>query len=57
MKERMNNIEENWEVLKSIMREHTNMTEEDITNLTAKNVDVIYSPQKAIEKGVVDKLI
>ena len=57
MKERMNNIEENWEVLKSIMREHTNMTEEDITNLTAKNVDVIYSPQKAIEKGIVDKLI
>ena len=33
------------------------MTEEDITNLTAKNVDVIYSPQKAIEKGVVDKLL
>ena len=39
------------------MQSELSILEEDITNLTAKNVDVIYSPQKAIEKGVVDKLI
>lgn len=57
MKERMNNIEDNWEILKDIMRNNTKMSEEDIKNLTAKNVDVIYNPQQALEKGIIDKLI
>lgn len=57
MKVRMNNIEENWNTLKDIMREHTKMSKEDIENLTKNNVDVTYNPKQALEKGIIDKLI
>ena len=57
MKVRMNNIEENWNTLKEIMRERTNMSEEDIENLTKNNVDVTYNPKQALEKGIIDNII
>jgi ATP-dependent protease ClpP protease subunit len=46
-----------WEVLKTIFRKHTKLTEEDLTNFTEKNVDFTYHPLEAIEKGLVDKII
>ena len=57
MKVRMNDIEKNWDVLKDIMRKHTKMSEEDIENLTKLNVDVTYSPQEALEKGIIDNIL
>ena len=43
-----------WEILKSIMRKHTKLTEDDINNFTEKNIDVTYYPQECIEKSIVD---
>jgi ATP-dependent protease ClpP protease subunit len=46
-----------WETLKSMFRKHTKLTEEDLTNFTEKNIDFIYQPQEAIEKGFVDIIL
>lgn len=51
------NMLKDWEVVKSIFRENTNLTEENIENLTEKNLDVIYSPQEALDLGIIDHLI
>ena len=51
------NIQKNWEVLKDIMRECTNLTEQELEDFTEKNIDFTYTPQEALEKGIIDKLI
>ena len=51
------NIQKNWEVLKDIMRECTNLTEKELEDFTEKNIDFTYTPQEALEKGIIDKLI
>lgn len=48
---------QDWETLKSMFRKHTNLTEEELTNFTEKNIDFIYQPQEAIEKGFVDIIL
>lgn len=53
---RLENVTKDWETLKDIMRNHTNMTEQDIKDLVDKNLDVTYSAEEAIKKGIVDKI-
>ena len=50
----MKNIKRNWETIKTIFKENTKLTDEDIENLTKYNLDVVYSPQEALEKGIID---
>lgn len=57
MKVRMNNIEKNWDVLKDIMSKYTKMTKEDIENLTKLNIDIIYDPIEALDKGIIDVIL
>lgn len=60
LQERMNDLKydlQDWEMLKSMMRKHTKLTEDDINGFTDKNVDVIYYPQECLEKSIVDKII
>ena len=53
----MKNIKRNWETIKTIFKENTKLTDEDIENLTKYNLDVVYSPQEALEKGLIDKIL
>ena len=53
----MKNIKRNWETIKTIFKENTKLTDEDIENLTKYNLDVVYSPQEALQKGLVDKIL
>ena len=46
-----------WEILKSILTKHTKLTEEDIINLTDKNVDVTYYPEECVKKSIVDYIL
>jgi ATP-dependent protease ClpP protease subunit len=48
---------QDWETIKSMFRKHTKLTEEELINFTEKNIDYIYQPQEAIDKGFVDKII
>ena len=57
LQEKINDMKydlKDWEILKSIMRKHTKLTEDDINNFTEKNIDVTYYPQECIEKSIVD---
>ena len=53
----MKNIKRNWETIKTIFKENTKLTDEDIENLTKYNLDVVYTPQEALEKGLIDKIL
>lgn len=53
----VSNMVKDWEIAKDIFRENSNLTEEEIENLTEKNLDVIYTAQESLEKGIVDHLI
>ena len=53
----MKNIKRNWETIKTIFKENTKLTDEDIENLTKYNLDVVYSPQEALEKGLIDSIL
>lgn len=46
-----------WKMLCDLMREHTKLSEEEIEGLTKYNLDVSFSSQEALEKGIVDKII
>lgn len=48
---------EDWELMKDIFRKHTDLTDEELENLTEKNIDVIYFADEAIEKGLCDHII
>lgn len=50
-------LERDWNVLKSIIRKHTKLTEQELEDFTRLNLDVYYSPEEALEKGLVDHLI
>jgi len=59
-REREKNFEydkRDWKMLCDLMREHTNLSEEDIEGLTKYNLDVSLSSSEALEKGIVDKII
>jgi ATP-dependent Clp protease protease subunit len=60
LQEKINDLKydlKDWEVLKSMMRKHTKLTEEDIDNFTEKNLDFTYYPEECLEKSIVDKII
>lgn len=60
LQEDIKNVEESlkdWETLKSIFRKHSKLTEEDIENFTATNLDYTYRPQECLDKWIVDKII
>ena len=52
----MKNIKRNWETIKTIFKENTKLTDEDIENLTKYNLDVVYTPQEALEKVTEEKI-
>ena len=49
--------EKDWGVLKGIIKENTKLTDEEIDNFTRLNLDVWFSPQEALEKGIVDHIL
>jgi ATP-dependent Clp protease protease subunit len=60
LQEKVNELKydlKDWEVIKSMFRKHTKLTEEDIMNFTEKNIDVTYYPEECLEKSIVDKII
>lgn len=46
-----------WETLKEMIRKHTNIPEEELTNYTEKNIDFIYRPKEALDFGIVDHIV
>ncbi len=46
-----------WDTLKEMFKKHTKLTDEDLNNFTEKNIDYIYQPQEAVEKGFVDYIL
>lgn len=50
-------LERDWNTLKSIIKKHTKLTEEEIEGFTKNNLDVYYSPEEALNKGLVDIII
>lgn len=50
-------LERMWNVLKGIIKNNTNLTEEEIENFTKLNMDVHYSAEEALEKGLIDHII
>jgi ATP-dependent Clp protease protease subunit len=46
-----------WKILCDLMRQYTNLSEEDIEGLTKYNLDVSFSSSEALEKGIIDKII
>lgn len=60
LQERINDLKydiKDWEIIKSMMRKHTKLTEEDLFNFTDKNIDVTYYPEDCLEKSIVDKIL
>ena len=57
IKSELENIERNWDTIKEIFRKNTNLTEEDIEGFTKYNLDVTYTPQECLEKGIIDNII
>ena len=45
-----------WKMLCDLMRQYTNLSEEDIEGLTKYNLDVSFSSSEALEKGIIDKI-
>lgn len=50
-------LERDWSVLKGIIKKHTKLSDEELENFTKANLDVYYSPEEAVSKGLVDKII
>lgn len=50
-------LERDWNTLKNIIKKHTKLTEEEIEGFTKNNLDVYYSPEEALNKGLVDIII
>ena len=46
-----------WKMLCDLMREYTELSEEDIEGLTKYNLDVSFSSTEALEKGIIDQII
>lgn len=54
---RVENTLKDWDMLKSIFKKHSKLTDEDILNFTEKNIDFIYRPLECVAKGIVDHII
>lgn len=54
---RVENTLKDWDMLKSIFKKHSNLSDEDILNFTEKNIDFVYRPIECLEKGIVDHII
>lgn len=50
-------LERDWETLKTIIKKHTKLSEQEIEDFTKNNLDVYYTPEEAVQKGIVDNLI
>ena len=46
-----------WDTLKSMIRKHTKISEEEINNYLTHNVDSIYRPQECLDRYIVDHII
>jgi ATP-dependent protease ClpP protease subunit len=60
LQEKVNELKytlKDWELLKTMFRKHTKLTEVDIINFTEKNVDFTYYPEECVEKSIVDHII
>ncbi len=60
MQEQINDtkdLERTWKVLKGIIKSNTRLTDEEIENFTKLNVDVHYSAEEALEKGLIDHIL
>lgn len=49
--------ERDWSIICDLFRENTDLTEEDIENFTKSNLDVEYTPQECITKGIIDHIM
>ena len=50
-------LNRDWNVICDIFKKHTNLTNEDLEGFVKYNMDITYSPEEAIKKGLVDKII
>lgn len=50
-------LQKDWKLLKSIIKNNTNLTEEEIEDFTRLNLDVFYTSEEALEKGIIDNII
>lgn len=48
---------QDFELLKDLFRKHTSLSEQELLDLTEKNIDVQYFSEQAKEKGIVDIII
>ena len=46
-----------WKMLCDLMRDYTELSEEDIEGLTKYNLDISFSSIEALEHGIIDKII
>jgi ATP-dependent protease ClpP protease subunit len=60
LQEKINELKytlKDWELIKTMFKKHTKLTDEDINNFTEKNVDFTYYPEECVEKSIVDHII
>lgn len=46
-----------WDEICDLFRTYSNLTEQEIEDLTAKNLDVTYMNRIALEKGIIDEIL
>lgn len=46
-----------WGEICDLFRTYSNLSEQEIEDLTAKNLDVTYMNKVALEKGIIDKIL
>lgn len=51
------NSKEDFELIKKLFRKHTKLSDKELDDLTEKNVDVLFFPNEAKEKGIVDIIL
>lgn len=54
---KLEDLNEEWDTIKEILKNNTKLTDEEIDGYIKYNQDVMYSSKEAIEKGIIDKII
>lgn len=57
MEEQLKETQRLWQLMKDIIKEHTNITEDKLESMKKGNEDWTLSPEQALELGIIDKII